>query len=373
MKEKYLFFYLKTWWWHISTAKALERYFQNNNSDTEIILADGFQKTHKLVQSMVVDGYTKAQTYGKWMYEFLYLCNKQYPIAKLNQLLMSFFTKSYIKNLIQTEKPNKIVVFHFFLVKPVLKALKELWLNIPVVTIVTDPFTGTRTWFMEKNMQYIVYSERMKKYAMSLWVAEKNIAVFSPIIHERFLNHVSPEKIPEIKKSLNIPLDKKVILLLGSWDGLPQWKQILQHLCKLSVKEQVLIVCGKNKTLLQQAQKIKSANPHIAIQTFEFIDFLHDLLHISDVVISKWWPATIFEILLCGKIPLVHSYMREQEKWNVEYVVENKVGTYEKNIKKLTQIAKEILDGDLSAYQDAIKKLDLKIWTKEIAEYIKRI
>jgi len=43
----------------------LEKYFAQNFSDTEIVLADGFQETNKMVQSIVIDGYTKAQTYGK--------------------------------------------------------------------------------------------------------------------------------------------------------------------------------------------------------------------------------------------------------------------------------------------------------------------
>lgn len=373
MKEKYLFLYLKTWWWHISTAKALERYFSQHFSDTETILADWLQESPTFVKKIVVDGYVKVQSHGKRLYEFLYLCNKWYPVAKMHQLLMSFFAKPYIKKLIQQERPSKIVIFHFFLVKPVLKILKELWLDIPVVVVVTDPFTSTRTWFMEKNVRYIVFSKRIKTYAMSLWVAEKNIVVFPPIIHEKFLNKISPTQISEIKKSHNISLDKKVILLLWWGDGLPKWKQILQHLCKWWVKEQVLIVCGRDKVLFNRAHKIKSANPEFTLQIFGFIDFTQDLLNIADVVFTKWWPATIFEILLCGKIPLIHTYMREQEKWNVEFVVDNKVGQYEKNITKLTQIAKAILDGDLSEYQRAIQNLNLKIWTSEIAEYIRKI
>ena len=373
MEEKYLFLYLKTWWWHISTAKALEKYFAQNFSDTEIVLADGFQETNKMVQSIVIDGYTKAQTYGKWMYEFLYLCNKSYPFAKLNQHLMSFFTKPYLQKLIQQERPSKIVIFHFFLVKPVLKALKELWLDIPVVTVVTDPFTGTRTRFMEKDIDYIVFSERIKHYALDLWVAEKNIKVFPPIIHEKFLIPIDKEKIPDIKKLHHISLDKKVILLLGGGDGLPKWKTILKELAQSKTGAHIIIVCGRNKNLFDQAHKIKSDYPQLSLQIHGFVDFAHDLLNASNIVISKWWPATIFEILLCGKIPLIHTYMREQEKWNVEFVVDNKVGKYEKNIKKLTHIAAQMLDGDLSSYQDAIKNLDLKIWTKEIAEYIKSL
>ena len=125
---------------------------------------------------------------------------------------------------------------------------------------------------------------------------------------------------------------------------------------------------AKDKKLLNHANKVKRE----WIFVFEFIDFVHELIHISDVVITKWWPASILEILLCGKPPLIHTYLREQEKWNVEFVVENKVWVYNTNIKKLISEAKKILDGNLWEYEKNIKKLGLKIGTKEIGEELKK-
>jgi UDP-N-acetylglucosamine:LPS N-acetylglucosamine transferase len=147
----------------------LERFFQKQDANhIEVIMADGLEKSYPIIKKFIVDGYAAAQAYGKWAYEFLYLLNKCYPMTKIHQNILALAIKSHIKDIILQEKPNKIVVFHFLLIKPVQQALKELGLDIPVVTIVTDPFTGTRTRFMEKNMKYIVYSERMKLYAMSL-------------------------------------------------------------------------------------------------------------------------------------------------------------------------------------------------------------
>ncbi|MEI7562255.1 MAG: hypothetical protein WCJ39_00610 [bacterium] len=52
--------------------------------------------------------------------------NKNYFIARLNQFLLSYFTKSYITKTIKQEQPDKIIIFHFFLVQPVLAALNKL-------------------------------------------------------------------------------------------------------------------------------------------------------------------------------------------------------------------------------------------------------
>ncbi|MEI7562256.1 MAG: hypothetical protein WCJ39_00615 [bacterium] len=69
---------------------------------------------------------------------------------------------------------------------------------------------------MEKSMHYVVYSERIRLYAMSLGIQEKNIVVCPPIIHEKFSLLPSEQEKNTIKQSLDLSLDKKIILLLGS-------------------------------------------------------------------------------------------------------------------------------------------------------------
>lgn len=335
------------------------------------MLVDWFEEANPLVKTFIEWGYANAQSYAQWTYEFFYLLNKTYLIAKLNQFLLSFFTKSYIKKVIKRELPKKIVVFHFFLVRPVLSALQDLWLDIPVVTIVTDPFTATRTWFMEKNMHYIVYSERIKSYAIHLGIDAKNIKVCPPIIHEKFATLLSHERKNEIKQSLNLPLDKRIILLLWSWDWFPKGKAILRHIGKQHLDAQIIIVCGRNKNLASQAKRIQEDYPDLLLQIHGFVDNVDHFINVSDIVLTKGWPAAIFEILLCKKIPIINTYMWEQEKWNVEFVVQNGLGLYESNTPKLVQKITEMLDTDLSEYHANREKVQLEIGTQEIAEYIK--
>ncbi|KAF0151014.1 MAG: glycosyl transferase family protein [Ignavibacteria bacterium] len=51
----------------------------------------------------------------------------------------------------------------------------------------------------------------------------------------------------------------------------------------------------------------------------------------ADLVITKCGASTLMEILLLKKIPLINSYLWEQEKGNLDYVVKNKLGFYIKN------------------------------------------
>ena len=76
------------------------------------------------------------------------------------------------------------------------------------------------------------------------------------------------------------------------------------------------------------------------------------------------------EILMMNKIPVINSYIREQEKWNMEFVVQNKVGIYEPNIQKMVAMVHDMLSSDLSLYHHNIQKLHLRNGTQEVAEYL---
>lgn len=71
-----------------------------------------------------------------------------------------------------------------------------------------------------------------------------------------------------------------------------------------------------------------------------------------------------------NKIPVINSYIREQEKGNMEFVVQNNVGIYQPNITKLVTKVATMLNSDLSSYHTNIRNLHLKNGTADVAEYL---
>jgi UDP-N-acetylglucosamine:LPS N-acetylglucosamine transferase len=127
MKKKYLFLYIPAGGGHVSTAKAIAKYFAQHYADqTEAEAVDGFQRANRLLKKIIIDGYKKSQTTGQRVFELLYRCNKRWPIAKINQILMSRFLKSDMKRILLKYTPDHIVILHFFMIKPIMKVIKEL-------------------------------------------------------------------------------------------------------------------------------------------------------------------------------------------------------------------------------------------------------
>ena len=78
------------------------------------------------------------------------------------------------------------------------------------------------------------------------------------------------------------------------------------------------------------------------------------------------------EILISKKIPVVNSYIWEQEKGNVDFIVANKLGIYEKNIKILLEKIAELMNEPelMEKYKSNIEKVRLENGTEKVAKYI---
>ncbi|NMB82762.1 MAG: hypothetical protein GYA14_13190, partial [Ignavibacteria bacterium] len=166
--------------------------------------------------------------------------------------------------------------------------------------------------------------------------------------------------------------NKNVLLILGGGDGIPKGKRILMNLLKNKDEYAIIIVCGKNKKLFNQATQIKTKYNWKNLVVYGFVDFVYDLICLSDLVITKCGASTFMEILMSGKIPIVNSYIWEQEKGNVDFIVDNKLGVYEKRVNRLPQIVNHLFN-DKDAFDEFKKNIEnirLINGTNDVAEFI---
>ncbi len=372
-KNKYLFLYLKTGGGHLAPARSLADYLKHNyNESVETILVDGFSKTNGLVRYIIEDGYRISQTKAPWIYETLYALYKIPFVSELNNYLLSLFIYPYLKETINKEKPEKILIFHFFLIRPVYRLIKKEKLKCSVYTIVTDPFTAHPIWFLNKNQNFILFSEKLRKRCIDNGIPAKNINVFPFIIAEKFSGKRDGVNMPEIKKKLGFSTDSKVILLLGGGEGIPKGEMIVRQLISNINNIEIAVVCGRNKNLFNNLSHYVDQGGVTNIKLFGYIDFVEELINASDVVITKCGASTFMEILFCKKIPIVISYIWEQEKGNVEFLTENNLGVYEKRIEKLPEIIKGIFSDEekYSGIKRNISERNFENGVEKVAEFI---
>jgi processive 1,2-diacylglycerol beta-glucosyltransferase/1,2-diacylglycerol 3-beta-galactosyltransferase len=374
-KEKYFLLYLKTGGGHFAPASSIAHYLAATyGSSIEPVLVDGLVNANSVARYILEDGYRLLQARSKLYYEFLYATNKFSLIRHFNAAISNFFMKPYLKKLIEEERPAKIVIFHFFLIAPVLDILKELQYDIPVITVVTDPFTAHPLWFQREQERYIVFSERLKEDCVQKRkIPASKLQVFPFILDKQFSISLSSAEITKVKQKFGFAPEKKVVLIIGGGDGIPHGKSILRHLLRASLDVEITIVCGKNKELYAGALELQRKYP--SLKVFAFVDFVYELLNASDIVITKCGASTIMEILIMKKIPIINDYLWEQELGNMEFIRDNELGIFERNIAKLPSLIQELVSSKerYQQYLTNIEKMNVRSGTKEVGEFLKKI
>jgi processive 1,2-diacylglycerol beta-glucosyltransferase/1,2-diacylglycerol 3-beta-galactosyltransferase len=370
---KYLFLYLKTGGGHLAPAKAVaEKIKSKKKDDAEILLFDGLSESNAIIKTVIEDGYKNAVNKAVWTFELLYALHKIRAVSKLTTFLISYFVKPGIENCILQTQPEKIVVFHFFLIKPVFEIIEKNYLNIPVITVVTDPFTAHPIWFLQKNQNFIVFSEMLREKCINQGIDKNRLRVFPFVLDRKFSQKTSDSKKLIIRRKLGFKPDSKVILIMGGGDGMPHGKKILRRIITRNMDAEIVIVCGKNNKLFNYVSQFKDKYSIANLKIYGFVDFVHSLINISDVVITKCGASTFMEILLMGKIQVINNYIWEQEKGNVEFVCKREMGILEKNTKRIPDILHKLLtDIEYSnSIRNNIKSASISNGVGQVSEYI---
>jgi len=358
----------------LSPARAVAQWIEKNHHENNSVeLVDGFEGVPPIVKVIIEDGYKKSQEKARWVFEWLYAFNKIKPFAWITTWIVSKFVVPALEKKIVSEKPDKIVIFHFFLIKPVNEILKRNQLNIPVLTVVTDPFTAHPIWFLEKDQNFIVFSQQLKKHLASIKrIAPERIYTFPFILNEKFSSRLAENEKESLRLHHNISPTAKVILIMGGADGIPRGEKILKRLLDSKVDANILMVCGWNSNLVRKANELKKQYQADNLQIFGYVSFVYELLSISDLVITKCGASTFMEVLMCGKIPLINSYIWEQEKGNVDFVCRNYLGRYEKRVNRIPSLVKTILFGSMenSFFKSNIDQMGLVNGTPQVSEFI---
>lgn len=371
--SKYLFLYLKTGNGHLAPAKAVaEKIKTKKKVNVEVLLADGLSDSNTIVRKVIEEGYKNAINKATWTFEFLYALHKIAPVSKLTSTIVSYFMKPGIERQILETKPKKIVLFHFFLIKPVLTIIKNHNLDIPVITVVTDPFTAHPMWFQQKEQNFIVFSEILKDKCIDMGISANNLHVFPFVISSKFSQKVSESLKLITRKDLGFESDSKIILIMGGGEGMPHGKRILKKIIARNLQAEIAIVCGRNSELYTKAMQIKNKNNVNNLKVYGYVDFVHSLLSISDIVITKCGASTSMEILMMGKVPVINDYIWEQEKGNMEFVCQSKMGILEKNTRILPDVLNKLLTDEVfyGLHIKNIKNASISNGVGQVSDYI---
>lgn len=132
--------------------------------------------------------------------------------------------------------------------------------------------------------------------------------------------------------------DKPAVLLVGGGEGMGRIEETVEAIAKRSGAFcQVVVICGRNRNLAKRLRSHSYPNG-MNVVVNGFVNNMNEWMCACDAIITKAGPGTIAEALICGLPILLNGNIPGQEAGNIPYVVDNRVGAYERNPNKIADI-----------------------------------
>ena len=288
-----------------------------------IEIVDAFEEYSRFPLREAVKLYGPAIRYNPRLYGQVFRISNQLRRISAMQTVATPLIHNGMLRLITSVQPDIIVSIHPLLNHVTVDALHDLGLPIPFITVVTDLVSVHHMWFAPGASSYVVPTEEARQLYLKRGLDLARVHVLGMPIDPKFTLPVASKE--ELRRKFELQPGLPVVLLVGGGEGSGGLQATVRAISQARLPVQLLIVTGRNKRLYVHLQRTRS-HLHVPARIFGFVQNMPEMMHASDVIITKAGPGTISEALACGLPIILNSYVPGQEEGNVDYVLSNGVG-----------------------------------------------
>lgn len=371
--KKILIFYGSYGGGHLSAARSIKEYIDNNYKDTETCMVDCIEYVNKALNKVTTKAYSEMAKNAHWVWKKVYYGAEDGPFSRLNdktQKLMSI----KLNKILQTYKPDLIISTHPFSSHMCAILKKKKKINTKIATIITD-YAPHSQWLMHSVYidYFFVAHDGMKEDLLKRGIKEKQIKVTGIPLSNRFLAHYNKEK---ILSEFNLSPDKRTVLFFaGGEQGFGKDKifNMLKSIIETFPNLQIIAISGKNEKMKQQFDNLVSkTNSDETVKVLKYTNKIPELMSVSDLVITKPGGLTTTESLASGLPIIVINPIPGQEEENAEFLEQKGVAIWIRKNDNIKDELYKVLNSEekLQSMKINARLLAKKNSTKDICEIL---
>lgn len=359
---------------HISAANSIKECIEQNYENFEVISLDFMDYLSKTIDKITTTAYEEMAKKAPSLWGTVYMRSEKGALAKVstdsNKILA---IKLHI--LIKKIKPDYIISTHPFSSQMCAYLKKKNKLeNVKLATVMTD-FAPHDQWLVGSEYidNFFVAHEDMKNVLISKGISTNKIFATGIPLSSRFLlNYNKDQLLVEYGLSKN---KLTVLFFAGGRFGLGKKNtyKILEDLARYCDNLQVIAVSGKNPKMYDSFKNIvHKYNREKDIKVLEFTDKVPELMHISDIVISKPGGLTTSESLACGLPMIIINPIPGQEEQNAEFLENHNLGYWIKKDDNPLGVILKVLNNTnlLDELKNNVRKFAKKNSTQDICNIL---
>jgi processive 1,2-diacylglycerol beta-glucosyltransferase len=315
---------------HLAAAAALEeawRVFRPGDVVERIDLLKFFSPLHRKIHS---EGYIQLVEKAPELWGLVFAKTDNPKVARsLNKLKRAFPSNSRhrFERHVKHFKPDVVLCTHYLPVELLGHRRRDEGKHgkaaggvsaLPgpfVASIVTD-FEAHALWMDSGVDLYCVAAEETKARLVARNASAENIVATGIPIAGKFSGKVDAKA---VRKTYGLRDDQRVLLVLSGGFGMGPVAEILEELDKVPKEFQTVVVTGRNEELRRElAAKDRKHPTHV----LGFSSNMHELMAVSDLVITKPGGLTSSESLAMGRPLFILNPIPGQEAANSDFLLE---------------------------------------------------
>lgn len=337
-----LLLYISAYSGHHKAAQAIEQAIYAIDPSTKVVSLDALSYTTPIASRIIGSTYLEVIKRAPDIWKFLYN-NKEFQnrTKKLKNLIHKHNSPRLL-TMLEDIKPDVIACTQAYPCGMIADLKKTHNLKLPLIGVLTD-YIAHIYWPHEKIDTYVVPAEPIRNTLVDFGVSNENIKTFGIPLDPKFLHKLDKDKIYQ-----NLGLQKGIpcILVMGGGRGIGPIEKMVKMIDSLSDQLQLIIVCGTNEKLHRWCSSHKPRFKHNVIP-FGYVDNIHELMEVSDVIITKPGGLTTQEALCKGLPMIIVNPIPGQEAMNTEFLVSAGAAEKVSNYKELLHVLKNFLGNPL--------------------------
>ena len=340
--NKIIIFYGSYGGGHLSAARSIKDYIENNYQNVELLMLDCMEYINKTINKVTTKAYSGMAKNAKWAWGKIYYGASKGPLFSITNNAQKILALK-LKTLIQDFNPDLIISTHPFSSQMCAYLKNKYKLSNKLATILTD-YAPHVQWLMypEQVDYFFVAHDKMRLELIKHDIPEHKVFATGIPLSNRFLAHYDKEK---ILSEFNLSTDKKTILFFAGGEygfGKDTTLNILKTLIQSFPNFQVIAIAGKNKKMKDSFEElVKENHSEKLVKVLPYTNKIPELMSISDLVITKPGGLTTTESLASGLPIIVINPIPGQETENAEFLENHNVGIW---IKKNNNIEEKLYD-----------------------------
>jgi len=343
---------------HLRAAEAVELALRELAPEAIIRNIDVLQWTSKAFRRIYGRAYldlvNKAPHVLGYFYDMLDQPPGPHRKSDRLRLLVERLNLGKVTRFLQAEKWDVIVNTHFLPAEIIAFLKRTERINVPQMTVTTD-FETHRLWVANPCERYCTATEEGAVYLEYWGVPAQDIRVTGIPIHPVFSQ--SFDRVALLNK-YGLTGNRPVLLQLAGGFGVGPIEKIFRNLLMIGIPLEIIAVVGRNEGAKHALERIEIPERHNA-RIFGYTDKIHELMALSDLVVSKPGGLTTSEVLASGAAMAILNPVPGQESRNNDFLLENKAAIKINNIATLAFKITKLLEqeGRLAELKQNARKL----------------